>query len=121
MAIRITRPHRAHRLAPTRKGNLAARHHRDQPVNETQAGEKDGSRVIVHRPVTALTANPRNARTHDDKQVAQIGASMRQFGFTNPILIDDKGMVLAGHARLAAARELGQNTVPTITLAGLSK
>src|SRR5262249_42369141 len=90
------------------------------PAAQPAFSRSDAGRVIVHRPVTALIANPRNARTHDDKQVALIAASMRQFGFTNPILIDDKGMVLAGPARLEAARRVGWGTVPTITLAGLS-
>jgi DNA modification methylase len=61
-----------------------------------------------------------NSRTHDDAQVAQIAASIKEFGFTNPILIDDEGSIIAGHGRVMAARKLLLDTVPTITLSGLS-
>jgi DNA modification methylase len=103
-----------------RAGDSNSNSDRAQPAAQPPLSRSDAGRVIVHRPVTALTANPRNARTHDDKQVALIAASMRQFGFTNPILIDDNGMVLAGHARLEAAKRLGRATVPTVALDGLS-
>lgn len=62
----------------------------------------------------------RNARTHSDAQVAQIAASIREFGFTNPILVDGEHGVIAGHGRLLAARKLGLTEVPTIELAHLS-
>lgn len=61
-----------------------------------------------------------NSRTHDDTQVAQIASSIKEFGFTNPILIDDDGSIIAGHGRVMAARKLSLETVPTITLSGLS-
>ena len=62
-----------------------------------------------------------NSRTHSDNQVAQVAASMREFGFTNPILIDDEGSIIAGHGRVLAARKLGMDEVPSITLSGLTK
>ena len=62
-----------------------------------------------------------NARTHSVDQVSQIAASMREFGFNNPILIDERNGIIAGHGRLEAARLLGMETVPTITLAHLSE
>ena len=62
-----------------------------------------------------------NARTHSDAQVAQIAASMREFGWTNPILVDGENGIIAGHGRLLAARKLGMSTVPVIELAGLSE
>ena len=62
-----------------------------------------------------------NARTHSVDQVSQIAASMREFGFNNPILIDEGNGIIAGHGRLEAARLLGMETVPTITLAHLSE
>lgn len=71
--------------------------------------------------VDALIPYARNARTHSDEQVAQIAASMREFGWTNPILVDEEGGIIAGHGRLAAARKLGLDTVPTIRLEGLTK
>jgi DNA modification methylase len=63
----------------------------------------------------------RNARTHTDEQVAQIAASIREFGFTNPILVDGDNGIIAGHGRVLAARKLGMNEVPVIELAGMSE
>jgi hypothetical protein len=62
----------------------------------------------------------RNARTHSDAQVAQIAAAIREFGWTNPILVDGENGVIAGHGRLLAARKLGLGEVPVIELANLS-
>ena len=62
----------------------------------------------------------RNARTHSDAQVAQLAASIREFGFTNPILVDGERGVIAGHGRLLAARKLGLIEVPTIELGHLT-
>jgi ParB-like chromosome segregation protein Spo0J len=60
--------------------------------------------AIEHRPVDALIPHARNARTHSDAQVAQIAASIREFGWTNPVLVDGDNGVIAGHGRLLAAR-----------------
>ncbi len=62
-----------------------------------------------------------NSRTHSDDQVAQIAASIKEFGFTNPILIDDAAGIIAGHGRLMAAKRLNLTEVPTITLDGLTE
>jgi DNA modification methylase len=62
-----------------------------------------------------------NSRTHSDDQVAQIAASIKEFGFTNPILIDDAAGIIAGHGRLMAAKRLNLTEVPTITLKGLTE
>ena len=62
-----------------------------------------------------------NSRTHDDKQVKQIAGSIKEFGFTNPLLIDEDGGIIAGHGRLMAADLLGIDEVPTITLVGLTE
>jgi DNA modification methylase len=70
--------------------------------------------------VTALIPYAKNSRTHDDAQVAQIAASIKEFGWTNPILIDgDKG-IIAGHGRLMAARKLKMDKVPVIELSGMT-
>ena len=61
-----------------------------------------------------------NARTHSDKQVDQIATSIREFGFTNPVLIDANGTIVAGHGRVMAARKLGMKTVPCIRLGYLT-
>ncbi len=70
--------------------------------------------------VATLIPYARNARTHSDAQVAQIAASIREFGFTNPVLVDAERGVIAGHGRLLAARKLGMTEVPTIELSHLS-
>jgi len=62
---------------------------------------------IVHKPIADLIPYANNARTHSDAQVAQIAASIKEFGFTNPILIDGTNGIIAGHGRLMAARKLG--------------
>ena len=76
--------------------------------------------VIVSRKVEDLIPYVRNSRTHSDEQVAQIAASIREFGWTNPILIDGENGIIAGHGRVLAARKLGMDEVPCIELAGLS-
>lgn len=69
--------------------------------------------------VAHLREYPSNPRTHTDEQVAQIAASIREFGFTNPVLIDDMNQVIAGHGRLAAARLIGMWQVPCLRLSHL--
>ncbi|WP_170335512.1 site-specific DNA-methyltransferase [Ruegeria arenilitoris] len=75
---------------------------------------------IVYRKTDDLIPYAGNARTHSDKQIDQIAASIRQFGFTNPVLIDENGGIIAGHGRVAAAKRLGTAEVPTVELAHLS-
>jgi ParB-like chromosome segregation protein Spo0J len=62
-----------------------------------------------------------NSRTHSESQVKQIAASIREFGFTNPILIDEEQTIIAGHGRVMAAEVLSMSTVPCIRLSGLSE
>ncbi len=76
--------------------------------------------VIVTRKVDDLIPYARNSRTHSDAQVAQIAASVREFGWTNPVLVDGDNGIIAGHGRVLAARKLGMEEVPCIELAGLS-
>ena len=71
-------------------------------------------------PLERLQPYERNARTHSAKQVAQIAASIQEFGFTNPLLVDGNDGILAGHGRLAAAKDLGLTEVPVIVLDHLS-
>jgi hypothetical protein len=61
-----------------------------------------------------------NSRTHSDEQVAQIAGSIKEFGFTNPVLIDEQSGIIAGHGRVLAARKLGMETLPCIRLAHLT-
>ncbi|MGE5536348.1 MAG: ParB N-terminal domain-containing protein, partial [Acidobacteriota bacterium] len=72
--------------------------------------------VVEHWPLDRLCPYTRNARTHDDDQVAQIAASIIEFGWTNPILVDAEGGIVAGHGRLLAAHKLGLDTVPVVVL-----
>lgn len=71
-------------------------------------------------PINRLVPYEKNARTHSPEQVAQLRASIQEFGFTNPILVDGKDGVIAGHGRLEAARELGLTEVPVVVLDHLS-
>jgi ParB-like chromosome segregation protein Spo0J len=72
-------------------------------------------------PIERLLPRVTNPRTHTDAQIAQIAASIREFGWTNPILVGADRIVIAGHARLLAARKLGLTEVPVIVLAHLSE
>jgi DNA modification methylase len=76
---------------------------------------------IEHLALDALMPYARNSRTHSEQQVAQVAASMREFGFTNPVLIDDAGGIIAGHGRVMAARSLGLAQVPCIRLGHLTE
>lgn len=76
---------------------------------------------VVYRAVSELIPYARNARTHSDEQVARIAASIKEFGWTNPILIDGSKGIIAGHGRVLAARKLGLEKVPTIELSGLTE
>ena len=100
MARRIKVPNHAHSNSPPLAGL--------EPKIET-------------RLVSDLRPDPRNARTHDKKQIRQIADSIRRFGFNNPILVDGDGVVIAGHGRLAAVKLLGHETVPTLCLDHLSE
>ena len=79
------------------------------------------AKQIILQPVEALIPYARNSRTHSDEQVAQIAASIREFGFTNPVLVDDDGGIVAGHGRVMAARQIGMTAVPTINVGWLSE
>ena len=77
--------------------------------------------TIENVSIEKLKAYDRNARTHSFEQVAQIAASMIEFGFTNPVLIDKRGTIVAGHGRVEAARSLGLEDVPCIRLEHLTE
>src|ERR1700755_2448510 len=75
---------------------------------------------VEYRPLENLIPYARNARTHSEAQIAQIAASIKEFGWTNPVLVDGDNGVIAGHGRLLASRKLGMVEAPVIELAGLS-
>lgn len=76
--------------------------------------------AIKYRSVDSLIPYARNARTHSEEQVSRIAASIKEFGWTNPILIDGENGIIAGHGRVMAARKLGIIEVPTIELSDLT-
>jgi DNA modification methylase len=77
--------------------------------------------AVTYRAVSDLIPDPRNARTHPKRQIDQLKTSIQEFGFTNPILADPGGRIIAGHGRLQAARAMGLAEIPVITLSGLSE
>jgi len=76
---------------------------------------------VKYLSVNDLVPYANNPRTHSEKQVTQVASSIKEFGFNNPILIDEGKSIIAGHGRLAAAKKLGLESVPTITLEGLTE
>jgi len=76
---------------------------------------------VERRAINGLIPYARNARTHSDAQVAQIAASMREWGWTNPVLVDEEGGIIAGHGRVLAARQLGLTEVPVMVAEGWSE
>lgn len=73
---------------------------------------------VIRRKVASLVPYARNSRTHSADQVDQIAASIKEWGFTTPILVDADGQIIAGHGRLLAAQKLGLDEVPTMTATG---
>src|SRR6476469_3413246 len=77
--------------------------------------------VTIERwPLERLIPHARNARTHSEDQVAQIAGSIAEFGFVNPVLVGDDGVIVAGHGRVLAARKLGLTEAPVIVLSHLT-
>src|SRR5262249_13687444 len=79
------------------------------------------NRKIRYVPISGLTLRANNPRTHSRRQIKQIARSIERFGFVNPILVDGNGKVICGHGRVAGARLLGIESVPTIALEHLSE
>ncbi len=114
-----------------RKGCVSSKPSRRPSIAQSQSGRRLGRNLRRHaelfepavewRKTDKLTPYSGNARTHSQKQIHQIAASIRKFGFTNPVLIDAEGGIIAGHGRIEAARLLGLEKVPTIRLDHLSE
>ncbi len=77
--------------------------------------------TVKLRPLGELVPYASNARTHSDAQVDEVARSIGEYGFTNPVLVDETGSIIAGHGRVLAARKLGLEAVPTLTLVGLTE
>jgi ParB-like chromosome segregation protein Spo0J len=86
------------------------------PKNQEWPADK-----VERRAVAVLVPNTRNARTHTEQQIDQIAASIREWGWTAPILVDEDEVVIAGHGRLLAAARLGLDEVPVIIARGWSE
>lgn len=78
-------------------------------------------RGLEQRPVAALRPHENNPRKHSAKQIRQIEASIRKFGFLNPVLVDAEDRIIAGHGRVAAARAMGLASVPVLAIDGMSE
>lgn len=83
--------------------------------------KKSNGLSITQMPVESLVPYARNARTHSPEQVRQLADSIREFGFTNPVLIDGENEIIAGHGRVLAAQQLGMSSVPCIQLTHLTE
>jgi len=99
---------------------------RSSKVAEANTAEQSAARLnidiqIEHWPVERLIPRVNNPRTHSREQIAQIAASIKEFGWTNPILVDEGDEILAGHARVLAGKKLGMKEVPVIVLRHLSE
>lgn len=86
-----------------------------------QRNPRPNALAITYRPVSELQPYARNPRVHSPEQVAQIAASITEFGFTNPIILDASGTILAGHGRWMAAQHLGMGEVPTVQVGDMTQ
>ena len=82
-----------------------------------EVGEWPAASVEI-RMISSLIPDERNTRTHSESQVEQLAASMREWGWTNPVLVDETGMIIAGHGRVLAAQKLGLADAPVMTARG---
>src|SRR5450759_4865737 len=119
---RVGRADECHSRMPIRAARTGAGRAQHERGTDAAVAMVDLSHIqVVLRPISSLIAYARNARTHSDAQVAQVAASIVEFGWTSPILIGTDGVIIAGHARLLAARKLGMDEVPVIVLDHLSE
>lgn len=75
---------------------------------------------VIYKNLSTLKENPKNARVHSEKQIIQLAKSISVFGFNNPVLIDQEGVIIAGHGRYLAAKKLGLEEVPTVCLSHMT-
>jgi ParB-like chromosome segregation protein Spo0J len=86
-----------------------------KPLEKNGKGARS-ARAILERPLLSLSPAPHNPRIHSDEQIDAVARSIRRFGFLNPVLITAAGQIVAGHARVLAARRLGLESVPCLVL-----
>ena len=89
----------------------------------TGTAKKDATNMsgIIEQSPDELKPWPNNPRTHSDKQLVKLKASIQKFGFTVPVLVDESNVILSGHGRVQAAKELGLATIPTRLISGLTE
>ena len=92
-----------------------------KPGPVAKPGPRWPADAVERRAVATLVPSARNARTHSDQQVAQSAASIREFGWTFPVLVDEQGTIVAGHGRVLAAQKLGIAEIPVMVAAGWSE
>lgn len=92
----------------------------DNSLSDEMAAVAFRCAAIEHMPISQLKPSSRNARTHDERQMTVLKASMREFGFMNPVLIDEHDEIIVGHGRVEAAKQIGIRKVPAIRIEGLS-
>jgi DNA modification methylase len=102
-------------------GSASSGNKRDKLIRDALMSQTSNFPPYKIAKVADLIPYARNARTHSDEQVAQIAASIREFGFTNPVITDGKNGIIAGHGRVLAARKLGLSDVPTVELSALTE
>lgn len=90
------------------------------PPSQSVPGASELRLAVEYLPIDALVPYAGNSRAHSKEQIAAIAGSIRRFGFVNPVLVDAEGAIVAGHARLQAARQAGVGTVPVLRLGHLS-
>src|SRR5438067_13871739 len=90
-------------------------------TKETEVLETNAASGLIDRRPGDLKPWPGNPRTHNDKQLAKLKTSIQKFGFTAPVLVDEAGVILGGHGRVQAAKDLELPTIPTRVIAGLSE
>ena len=112
-----TKSDRNSQSSKTRKRSAGGGARRARPKTPSVPSEAR----VTERPIRSLRPARRNPRTHSDKQIRQIADSIEAFGFTNPVLIDAQGTIIAGHGRVRAAKQLGFDTVPTLCLDHLTE
>jgi ParB-like chromosome segregation protein Spo0J len=88
---------------------------------DTPGSRNTSELAVVYQEIKQLVPYPLNARTHSKRQIRQIAYSIGAFGFTNPVLVDRSGTIVAGHGRVEAAKLLGMKKVPTICLETLNE
>lgn len=76
---------------------------------------------VDHWPIDRLVPYAKNSRTHSEEQIAQIAASIKEWGFTTAVLVDEQGGIIAGHGRVLAARKLGMDVLPVMVASGWSE